>query len=285
MPTPQPVPPPTLRKWRRVRAEAAGSYRILDVVKVSLEDGAGKPRGDAFTVQCSDWCNVIAITPDGRLVLVWQYRFGSEEISLEIPGGVIDPGEAPEHAARRELREETGYEADGIELLLVVEPNPAIQNNRCYTFVAHGARPTGATGFDAQEELETTLFPAARIPELLDAGQVTHALVQGALEAFWRKYGDAMRGQAPLRDGAGGHLDAAEACERLLVRLEEQQTGKAIDLARRLRPGLTLEDIRNPHDFPELDDGDWQYEDGILTGIQTALAAVRAMRRDKEQEP
>src|SRR5580704_5460069 len=146
MPPPGPVPPSTLRKWRRVTTEAAASYRILDVVKVSLEDGAGKPRGDAFTVRCSDWCNVIAITPDERIVLVWQYRFGSEAVSLEIPGGVIDPGEAPEHAARRELREETGYEADAIELLLVVEPNPAVQNNRCYTFVARGARPTAATG-------------------------------------------------------------------------------------------------------------------------------------------
>jgi 8-oxo-dGTP pyrophosphatase MutT (NUDIX family) len=278
MTPPRPVPPPKLRKWRRVRSEAAGSYRILDVVKVSLEDGAGKARGDAFTVRCNDWCNVVAVTPDDEIVLVWQYRFGSEEISLEIPGGVIDAGEAPEHAARRELREETGYEADDLELLLVIEPNPAIQNNRCYTYVARGARPTAATGFDPQEELETTLLPVGRIPELLDAGQVSHALVQGALEAFWRKRSESAAARGPGVDAA-----AAEACERLLVALEEQQVGKVIDLARRLRPDLTLEDVRNPHDFPELDDRDWQYEDGILTGVQTALAAVRAMRRDAEQ--
>jgi ADP-ribose pyrophosphatase len=130
---------------------------------------------------------VIAITPEGEIVLVWQYRFGTDALSLEIPGGVIDTGEAPEHAALRELREETGYEAERAEALLVVEPNPAIQNNRCYTFVAEGARPTAKTKFDAMEEIETALFPASRIDELLDSGQVTHALVQGALEAFWRK--------------------------------------------------------------------------------------------------
>src|SRR5258708_3785385 len=143
---PLPVPPPKLRKWRRVGEEPVGSFRILDVVKVALEDAAGKPRGDAFTVRCNDWCNVIAVTPGGEVVLVWQYRFGTESLSLEIPGGVIDAGEDPEHAARRELREETGYEADGFELLLIIEPNPAIQSNRCYTFVAHGARRTAQTG-------------------------------------------------------------------------------------------------------------------------------------------
>jgi hypothetical protein len=68
--------------------------------------------------------------------------------------------------------------------------------------------------------------------------------------------------------------------EALVGELEALQRGKVIDLARRLRPGLTLEDVRNPHDFPELDDADWQYEDGVLTGIQSVLAAVRARLRE-----
>jgi hypothetical protein len=65
----------------------------------------------------------------------------------------------------------------------------------------------------------------------------------------------------------------------LVAGLEEQQRAKVLALARRLRPGLTLGDIANPHDFPELGDGDWQYEDGILAGIQSVLAAVRAEAR------
>ncbi len=67
--------------------------------------------------------------------------------------------------------------------------------------------------------------------------------------------------------------------ERLLAELEELQRRKVLELARRLRPGLTLEDVRNPHDFPELGDPDWQYEDGVLTGIQSVQAAVRARSR------
>ncbi len=70
-----------------------------------------------------------------------------------------------------------------------------------------------------------------------------------------------------------------ETVEALVVSLEQHQRTKVLELARRLRPGLTLEDIANPHDFPELGDGDWQYEDGVLAGIQSVLAAVRAEAR------
>jgi hypothetical protein len=70
--------------------------------------------------------------------------------------------------------------------------------------------------------------------------------------------------------------------EALVAELEEQQRQKVAELARRLRPGLTAEDLRNPHDFPELGDADWQYEDGVLSGIQVVQAAVRARRRDGE---
>ncbi len=70
--------------------------------------------------------------------------------------------------------------------------------------------------------------------------------------------------------------------EDLVASLEDLQRRKVIELARRLRPGLTLEDIANPHDFPELADADWQYADGQLSGIQSVLAAVRARRREQE---
>jgi ADP-ribose pyrophosphatase len=254
------LPAPILQPWRRVRSEPLAAYRIFEVCRVELVDAAGKPRGDAFTLRGNDWCNVVAVTPDDRVVLVWQYRFGTDALSLEIPGGVIDAGEAPVDAARRELREETGYEAERLDLLLAIEPNPAIQNNRCFTFLAHGARPTGATHFDHQEELETTLVPAARIADLLDGGQITHSLVQGALEAYWRK-----------RRSCDN-----DRIERLVMELEDLQRRKVVDLARRLRPGITSEDILNPHDFPDLGDPDWQYEAGTLAGIQSVLTAVRA---------
>jgi hypothetical protein len=75
----------------------------------------------------------------------------------------------------------------------------------------------------------------------------------------------------------------AEALEALVIAMEELQLQKVFDLARRLKPNLTLEDMRNPHDFPELEDPDWHYEDGVLTGIQSVVTAVRAYRRDQHR--
>jgi 8-oxo-dGTP pyrophosphatase MutT (NUDIX family) len=238
------------------------------VCRVELEDTSGRSRGEAFTVQCSDWCNVVALTPQRQVVMVWQYRFGTDALSLEIPGGVIDAGETPEQAARRELLEETGYRTESLEPLLIVEPNPAIQSNRCFTFLARDVLPTGTTCFDAQEELETALVPAERVEDLLAGGQVTHALVHSALEAFCRVHVEAVRG----RERSTGWHDVDE----LLGQMQEQQQRKVLELARRLRPGLTLEDVQNPHDFPELDDRDWQYEDGRLSAIESVRTAVRA---------
>ncbi len=263
------LPPPRLRAWHRHRRATIGVHRVFEVCRFELEDADGRPRGDAFTIECSDWCNVVAVTPDDHAVLVWQYRFGRDALSLEIPGGVVEAHESPEQAARRELREETGYEAVELEPLVTVEPNPAMQNNRCFTFVARGARAAAAASFDGQEELETVLVPVSRIGDLLEGGQVTHALVQGALEAFWRKRMSSPRGAS------------WQELERLTSDLEELQRRKVLDLARRLRPGLTAEDVQNPHDFPELSDPDWQHEDGVLVGIQSVSAAVRACRSEQ----
>jgi ADP-ribose pyrophosphatase len=181
------LPAPRLKPWVRVHSESAGRFRIFEIERSTWNDAAGRPRGDAFVLRSPDWCNVVAVTPDDEVVLVWQYRFGTGRLSLEIPGGVIDAGEEPIVATARELREETGYVADSLEPLVTVEPNPAIQGNRCFTFVARGARPVAATQFDEQEELETVLVPASRIADLLDGGQVRHSLVHGALETFWRR--------------------------------------------------------------------------------------------------
>src|SRR4051812_2414466 len=97
------LPAPKMKKWTMPSRTKVASYRVFDVIKNEVRDSAGKERHDVFTYACPDWCNVVALTEEDEVVLVWQYRFGTDALSLEIPGGVIDPGESPIDAAKREL--------------------------------------------------------------------------------------------------------------------------------------------------------------------------------------
>jgi ADP-ribose pyrophosphatase len=178
------VPPRRVQKLQRQTTTLVADHGVFRVERLSYEV---LPR-DVFVFAVPDWCNVVAETVDGELVMVWQHRFGTDALSLEIPGGVIDPGEEPIAAARRELREETGYDADAFELVSVVEPNPALQNNRCWTYLARGARPACETSFDDLEDLEIALVPRNDVAALLDEGTVTHALVVVALEQYLRRF-------------------------------------------------------------------------------------------------
>ena len=181
------LPPPKIRPWKRLATREVSDHRVFRVQSLTMEDADGKPRRDFTVFACPDWCNVVALTERDELVLVWQYRFGTDALALEIPGGVIEPGEAPLTAAGRELAEETGYHSAALRELCVVEPNPALQGNRCFTYLAERATLAGATAFDENEECEVVLVPALALPQLLDDGMITHSLCRVGLETFLRR--------------------------------------------------------------------------------------------------
>ncbi len=131
-----------------------------------------------------DWVAVIPVTADNNLILVNQFRHGSGELSLEPPGGLAKRGQSPEQSAREELEEETGYIADNFELLGLLDPFPAIFNNKFYVYCARDARPAGKLNPDETEEIETVLIPVEDLREYIRSGKITCAVMIAALHLF-----------------------------------------------------------------------------------------------------
>ena len=181
-------PPPRLRTWRRVGARDVATFRVFDVSRLELEDAGGKPRGDAYVCAAATGATSSPSRPRTTSCSSGSTASAPTRCRSRSRAASVDPGETPEQAALRELREETGYEADSVEPLLDVEPNPAIQNNRCLTFVARGARAVGGHEVRrARGARDRARCPVGALEDLLDGGQVTHALMHGALETFWRR--------------------------------------------------------------------------------------------------
>ena len=169
-----------MRGWRRGPVTRLHECRIFDLTRVRFEAGAEDPVRDFYVIESPDWVNIIPVTEDEQVVLVRQYRFGVGQPGLEVPGGMCDGNEPPLAAAIREMREETGYEAREVVPLGWVHPNPAVQNNRCHSFLARGARAVGSPTPDAEEEIEVELVPLTGIPDLIATGEITHSLVVAA---------------------------------------------------------------------------------------------------------
>jgi len=131
---------------------------------------------DYYVLEYSNWVNAVAITEDNKVLMVHQYRHAAEIVSLEIPGGVIDPGEEPLQAMRRELLEETGYQFDDFELLSVVYANPSTANNHTYCYLARGGKKVQEQHLDEQEEIVVEEFTLAEIKDLLLNNKIAQSL-------------------------------------------------------------------------------------------------------------
>ncbi len=186
--------PPRPPRWQRIRSEPHATTRIFDVTRAIYRHPARSREQDFFVIDAPDWVNVVALTPDQRLVLVRQFRFGIDDFSLEIPGGVIDVGEDCIAAGLRELREETGYLGGPARLLGSVHPNPAMQNNRCHLVLVENARPEAGLDWDPDEEFEITTAPVDEVYALAYGGGITHAMVLDALLLFAPLWAELRRG-------------------------------------------------------------------------------------------
>ena len=172
-----------IKKWNVVSSKQLESNKIFSVRKDTSVSPITGNEHDFFVVEAPDWINVVAITEHDEVILIEQYRHGIQSVTVEIPGGMVDPGEEPLQTAKRELLEETGYAGNNWVLIGEVFPNPAMQNNKCYTFLTTNCKKVGETKFDTTEDIITYIKPIREIPELVAEGKITHSLVVAAF--YW----------------------------------------------------------------------------------------------------
>jgi len=177
-------------RWERLRESIQAKTPIFDLLRARFRHPVRGSERDFVVLSPPDWVNVVALTPEHHLVLVRQFRYGINDFSLEIPGGVMEAGENPITAGLRELREETGYQGTSARLLGSVHPNPAIQSNRCHFVFAEGTVPTHALEWDQDEEIQIMTSPVDAVLALARSGGITHGLVLDALllfEPHWQR--------------------------------------------------------------------------------------------------
>jgi 8-oxo-dGTP pyrophosphatase MutT (NUDIX family) len=182
--------------WKILKSRLLAKTRLF-TLEAQLSQTDHKPPMEFYVLDAPDWVNVVALTEEGRVVLIEQYRHGTQEVTLEIPGGAVEDGESPQQSAERELLEETGYAAGEWVLLGAVRPNPAFLTNSCYTFLARGARRVQDQHLDAGEDISTLEAPLGDIPKLIADGRITHALVIAAFQWYWLR----ARQDADVRGG------------------------------------------------------------------------------------
>ena len=159
---------------------------VYQIVRRRYRHSRDGREGDFFVMQGHDWVQALPLTADQELVMVRQYRFGSQKLLWELPGGCLDPQEPIIEGALRELSEETGFTGNNAQEIGMCYPNPALQSNRSYFVLVHDCMQTEALNWDEHEELEVKCFPLDTVFSMVDSGEICHAITLNALFALKR---------------------------------------------------------------------------------------------------
>ncbi len=168
-------------EWMRLSSRTVYTNRLVNVRLDTYHFLPNDIVKDFTVFEFEDWVNIIPVTPEGAVVTIRQYRHGVQRETVEIPGGLISKEDvSPMEAARREMAEETGYTSASVVHLGTVEPNPALQTNRCHTFLARDCIKAGDQSLDPTESVRIQLMPLSDVYQMIRDGTITHALVVAA---------------------------------------------------------------------------------------------------------
>jgi ADP-ribose pyrophosphatase len=179
----------SLKNWSILRSEEGPDILLFRVRYDWVENPRNSMQFKRVVLECPDWVNIIAVTPEKNVILVHQYRFGTRTITTEIPSGLVDPGETHAMTAQRELLEETGYASEEWKYLGAVQPNPAFQNNLCHHWFAQNVRKIQEPSLDAGEDIRVSFCDISDIQKKISDGEISHVLALSAFSRFqdlWR---------------------------------------------------------------------------------------------------
>lgn len=166
--------------WKVGETKPVADYGKFKVLKLE----ATSPRtGETIEFKIIDRAPsvlIVPVTEDGRIILVEQFRPGVQQASLELPAGLLDPGETPEQGAKRELEEETGFCAASFEKLTTIFHDPAILTSRVTILFARGCKPAGEKNQDEGEDVHTQLYAPQEVDAFVRDGRITHGLIIAA---------------------------------------------------------------------------------------------------------
>ncbi len=174
-----------LEKWKVKDSSYLFKHRYLTVRKDWVITQKGVEIPDFYVIENPNWVNVIALTEDGQFVMEQQYRHGIGKVGYEICAGMIEDGETPLEAAKRELQEETGYSGGEWCEFMQSTPNPSSMNNTNYTFLAQKVQKTEVPKPDLTENIRVILKTPKEVKELLLGGKISEGIMQAPLWKYF----------------------------------------------------------------------------------------------------
>jgi 8-oxo-dGTP pyrophosphatase MutT (NUDIX family) len=169
------------QRWKKIASKKVFEDRWFKARADACQFPDGRIIDPYYVVELPNWANAVVVTSNNEIVLVKQYRYPVDAVTLELPGGVINDGEDPMLAALRETQEETGYTSNQIQLICKTAPNPAINDNTAYFYLIENAVPTAHTNPDFFEDIEVVLYSKSDFIQLLQQNKIMHGVQLGPI--------------------------------------------------------------------------------------------------------